>query len=156
MLRSIKSRLTAVLSLALVALVAVVAPSSALAKKPPVFPKKYPHKYHHYHHPHFHGGVDVAIGGAGYIVADPLVNPLVNPVVSPMASQEVYTLYYKDAQKQAHVYGEFVATSYGSGVTDWGGLVEARDKLTASGLESWVRAGHAAAPDASAPMAPDE
>jgi hypothetical protein len=74
-------------------------------------------------------------------VVNPVVAPVVAPVVNPVASQAAYTLFYADSQGQTQTYGQYVATSYADGTTDWGGLIEARDQLTASGIQWWVSAG---------------
>lgn len=106
----------------------------------------------------FHGPI---VGSGGYVVNNPVVNPVVSPVVNPVVEpivspvatpvatpvvdpvtgQAIYTLFYADSQGQARSYGQYVATTYASGTTDWGGLIEARDQLTASGIQCWVSAG---------------
>jgi hypothetical protein len=58
-----------------------------------------------------------------------------------VANQAIYTLFFKDKLGQTKAYAQYTATVYANGVTNWGGLLEARDALKAAGVECWISAG---------------
>jgi hypothetical protein len=142
MIRSPRFVSTLALSLVFAIAAAAFVPSTAMAKPPSKpfpskpFPKPLPVIYpiHHDHH-YYHGGFGVYAGGGPYVVAEPYV------VTEPVANQAVYTLYFKDKLGQTKVYAQYTATVYDNGVTNWDGLIEARDSLRAAGVECWISAG---------------
>ena len=134
MTRSSKFASTVVASLVLALVAAVLTPSTAMAK-PPVPKKPIPVKFPG-PHPHYYGGFGLYVGGPRYVVDQTVVVPTVD-----VANRASYTLMFKDKDGQTRVYGEFIATVSGGAVTDWGGLIEARDALTKAGVECWITGG---------------
>ena len=135
MIRSSKFALTVATSLVLAVVASVLTPSTAMAK-PPTPKKPIPVKFPG-PHPHYYGGFGVYVGGPRYIVDEPVVVP----TVAVAANRAAYTLFFKDKDGQTQVSGEFIATVSGGVVTDWGGLIEARDALTKAGVQCWISSG---------------